>query len=63
MGVIYLLVAICTHQVGSIQTIDVQTMVFADAARCLKNANANKEMLSKHYQKVEITCLERKLIK
>lgn len=62
---VYLLVAICVMNATPSKgpQIDVQTLVFKDAAKCLRNAEYNKKMLSKTYDQVSISCQEKKLLK
>lgn len=59
---IYLLVAILVKEPSAgPKTIDVQTMVFKSAARCIRNADSNKKRLRDQYDQVSITCQEKKL--
>lgn len=60
--IVYLLVAILVREPNfASRTIDVQTIVFKDLSRCLRNAEGNKKLLQEKYDKVTITCIERKL--
>lgn len=60
--IVYLLVAVLVKepQFGP-KTVDIQTMVFRNAAMCLRNAESNKKRLRDQYDQLDITCKERKV--
>lgn len=60
--IVYLLVAVLVKEPSlGPKTVDIQTMVFKNAARCLRNAESNRKRLQKEYDQVRIDCSERKL--
>ena len=60
--IVYLLVVVLVKEPNfASKTIDIQTMVFKDSARCIRNAEANRKLLQDKYDQVSITCTERKL--
>jgi hypothetical protein len=59
---VFLLTAILIKHPTLGQTeINVQTMVFRDAAECLRNGEYNKKRFEKIYDQVEISCTEKKV--
>jgi len=58
----YLLIvlAVKTPTFGPVQ-IDVNTVVFKDSARCIRNAANIKKQLKEKYDQVSVECIERKL--
>lgn len=59
---VYLLLVIAVKQpTFGTKQVDIQTMVFKDAARCLRNAEYNKAELLKTYDQVTANCVERKI--
>jgi hypothetical protein len=59
----YLLIvlAVKAPTFGPVQ-IDVNTVVFKDSARCLRNViNVKKQLKEKQYDQVNVECVERKL--
>jgi hypothetical protein len=60
--IVYLLVVLATKSptFGPTQ-IDINTVVFKDSARCLRNATNIKKQLKEKYDQVTVECVQRKL--
>ena len=60
--IVYLLIvlAVNSHTLAPTQ-IDINTVVFKDSARCLRNAAHIKKALKEKYDQVNTECVERKL--
>lgn len=60
--IVYLLVVLATKTptFGPVQ-VDVNTVVFKDSARCIRNITNIKKQLKEKYDQVSVECVERKL--
>jgi len=60
--IVYLLVAVLVREpaIGP-KIVDIQTMVFKSAARCLRNAEHNRKHFQNKYDQVKIDCTEKRL--
>lgn len=63
MTTVYVLTAILvTHQFFGGSKVDIETEVFTDEYRCLKNVQGNQADLEKKYDQVKMYCSPREII-
>jgi len=60
--IVYLLIVLAVNNNTFKPTqVDINTVVFKDSARCIRNATNIKKQLQEKYDQVNVECVERKL--